>query len=1448
MRDASAHGGQRAKVMAFALFALALTFACAAASPTSAYAYDQNRSGAVAKVTGNGHDGHSYYAHSVKDVMNCISDMTSTTNNPLHESNITIDLMDDWNTKDYGLLKFEDSGNTYTINLHGYMINRDEARTNGQWNGKGNGEVIKVYKGVTVNIDGGSAADETAREHTGYLYDNDHFWKASTDNNTHSLYGGLITGGICDDENGAGGIAVMESATLNLSNVTVAGNIVDTYFRWWGKGGGISLLGDGAKLTMDNAKVMYNHAVRDGGGVYVKSDVKDCEIKLSNNSEISNNATSESGGGICDKGYHTKINISNSSLKNNYAGWGGGAIALRHSDNEETKLNGNGPTVSIYRSTISGNYAEGDGGGIDSAKMGAQITLQDTTVDGNTGAAGSGGGIYLLSFDKLVTYGSTVITNNKAGDEGGGIASERPSGYGNYSDSVTISLGGTTVVSGNTATYGGGIAYYSTTYLTFETNNVVVENNTASKYGGGIYGSYGGVLKNLYVRNNHAGESGGGFFYNNWVNSSAHTWMEPTQLGGRVIIESNTEGTSSNKKVSNLYLTARACLAGTSDGIAPESRIGFSTAKPKTGGGRAITEEGDTAFTQKIKGYSNWNKILYADDAQNYWVSLNGSTLNLYTGENKDVSKITVTVKTETDTKSATKTYYRGAELVLKSSDWGDPEYWLVEGFNGESDSFKLYPSGEGDEKCVKLGTALSNAYTVTAIYPNVVKTLDLTVNEGTAFGDLKASASSESAAADGATVAGLTIADSHGTSHEANVSNVTVDSRKVKAMTTGYSLGVYYQITVSKKALDEAGVRYVVKNGSNVLPAGSKITVNAQLKGTTVPITVEEDGSGRCASVTTDGSGNLVITTKMISFDNHVDVTYIDYFEVGKSYTTSVVYGSKVNTALAAVTKDDNWEFTYWSYDKDGNNRVGDDDVVAGDTTLYPQYEFTPDTFVYYAYFMDDEDDPLAAIAADDNGRVMDPGDPTTNTSGIVYNKEGYKFEGWYTDQARTQKAEFPIVLTVDNSEVTLYSKWSPKPVYVTFMAAGQSKKTFSVDYGSTLNEKVVPADPTLAGYTFTGWYADGTIFDYNTEFTQNTVFIADFERNDYLVAFDLDGGTVDGAILSNDTVGEDGIYRRISLYGSTLGELPVPKKSGYVFKGWYYNGKLISADTIVTENMFVLTEPEGQVALLAALSDEGEQATSNQGQVDGMLTAAWEKDDSSDAPAGFLVEVKDPDAADDEDDSLGGTFVNNGEKLDRESMDGIFGGGEYSVLGWYADEDCTKAFDFNQALTEDVTLYVKREKKFFTVTFSTGDGASKVDSQSVKYGELPTKPADPTRKGYAFAGWFADEDCTIEYDFDSKSMAIGCDVTLYAKWEKSGDVTPDDNGGKTDDSGNADTTDNAGTTDNGSKTTTTTTTKTKKTTPNTGDQSFSVPAIAGIAIVASCAVAAALFLKRKN
>ena len=67
-------------------------------------------------------------------------------------------------------------------------------------------------------------------------------------------------------------------------------------------------------------------------------------------------------------------------------------------------------------------------------------------------------------------------------------------------------------------------------------------------------------------------------------------------------------------------------------------------------------------------------------------------------------------------------------------------------------------------------------------------------------------------------------------------------------------------------------------------------------------------------------------------------------------------------------------------------------------------------------------------------------------------------------------------------------------------------------------------------------------------------------------------------------------------------------------------------------------------------------------------------------------------------------------------------------------------------------------------TVTFNTGEGSA-VDSQFVADGAKATKPADPTRDGYVFAGWYADADLKSPYDF---SASVTKDLTLYAKWVK--------------------------------------------------------------------------------
>ena len=69
------------------------------------------------------------------------------------------------------------------------------------------------------------------------------------------------------------------------------------------------------------------------------------------------------------------------------------------------------------------------------------------------------------------------------------------------------------------------------------------------------------------------------------------------------------------------------------------------------------------------------------------------------------------------------------------------------------------------------------------------------------------------------------------------------------------------------------------------------------------------------------------------------------------------------------------------------------------------------------------------------------------------------------------------------------------------------------------------------------------------------------------------------------------------------------------------------------------------------------------------------------------------------------------------------------------------------------------------YTVTFDT-DGGSAVASVTVKRGDKLTRPADPTRTGYTFGGWYTDEACTIAWDFENDTVKEA--TTLYAKWVK--------------------------------------------------------------------------------
>ena len=258
----------------------------------------------------------------------------------------------------------------------------------------------------------------------------------------------------------------------------------------------------------------------------------------------------------------------------------------------------------------------------------------------------------------------------------------------------------------------------------------------------------------------------------------------------------------------------------------------------------------------------------------------------------------------------------------------------------------------------------------------------------------------------------------------------------------------------------------------------------------------------------------NSHVSSYGITVTKHT-VTFKDWN--GTVLKTQSVYHTGAATAPANPTRTG---YTFTGWDKAFTN-------VTADLVVTAQYSIN----TYTVTFKDWNGTVLKTQQVQYGGAATAPANPT---------RTGYTFTGW--DKAFTNVTA-NLVVTAQysiNTYTVTFKDWN-----------GTVLKTQQVQYGGAAT---APANPTRAGYTFTGW--DKAF----TNVTANLVVTAQYSINTYTVTFKDWNGTV----LKTQQV----------QYGGAATAPANPTRAGYTFTGWDKAFTNVTANLVVTAQ-YVQNEP---------------------------------------------------------------------------------------------------------------------------------------------------------------------------------------------------------------------------------------------------------------------------------
>ena len=390
---------------------------------------------------------------------------------------------------------------------------------------------------------------------------------------------------------------------------------------------------------------------------------------------------------------------------------------------------------------------------------------------------------------------------------------------------------------------------------------------------------------------------------------------------------------------------------------------------------------------------------------------------------------------------------------------------------------------------------------------------------------------------------------------------------------------------------------------------------------------------------------------------------------------------------------------------------------------------------------------------------------------------EDGYTFVGWYSDSEFenqiTTDATYTYTMTVAGDNY-IYAKYVANDVQVNFTVDtvdGEGNPTGTINESGkyAFNSEIALTAIPNTGYKFDGWFyktlnsetgeydytliSDNANYQFPVETTEEINIYAKFSLQEMRGCGHINISDLDELYPDED------YYQAVYDYTDndfTYGQevtFVAPEIAGFKFEGWYY-GELCGKEFAdIDSTLLIDTNSTYTFTWNYTFDDLG----NGDDDTTVCITAVYSRNL-------YRLEYSYSDGVNIGSDQ---TWVQFGLKTQLELP--TYTG--YAFQYWYYNSDvpgegAITLTDANAMMlepfkvTKNLVLRAKWLDGKVIATFNT-DGGSTIDPLEVQYNHPITKPADPTKTGYTFAGWYnADGQ---EWIFN---QAIVENTTLYAHW----------------------------------------------------------------------------------